>query len=67
MIFKNFDRTGPDSIFSDQGWTRTEKFHTPLISGLYLDQRWDRIRITGVDSGRILRFIFGPGSVVKNL
>ena len=32
-------------------------------------QRWDRIRITGVDSGRILRFSFGPGSGtgVKNL
>ena len=28
-------------------------------------QRWDRSRITGVDSGRILRFPFGP--VVKNL
>jgi len=25
------------------------------------DQRWDRIRIAGVDSGRILRFSFGPG------
>jgi len=28
-------------------------------------QRWDRIRITRVDSGWILRFSFGPG--VKNL
>jgi len=26
------DRTGSDSIFSDQEWTRTEKFHSPLIS-----------------------------------
>jgi len=25
-------------------------------------QRWDRMRITGVDSGRILRFSFGPGT-----
>jgi len=34
MIFKNFaDRTGSDSILSDQDWTRTEKFHSPLISG----------------------------------
>jgi len=33
MIFKNFgDRTGSDSIFSDQDRTRTEKFHSPLIS-----------------------------------
>jgi len=36
---------------------------------LHLVQRWDRIRITGVDSGRILRLSFGPGSGpgVKNL
>jgi len=35
MIFKNFaDRTGSDSIFSDQDWTRTEKFVSPLISAL---------------------------------
>jgi len=32
---------------------------------LAIHERWDRIRITGVDSGRILRFSFGPG--VKNL
>jgi len=33
MIFKNFvDRTGSDSTFVDQDWTRTEKFHSPLIS-----------------------------------
>jgi len=25
-------------------------------------QRWDRIQINGVDSGRILRFSFGPGT-----
>jgi len=30
-------------------------------------QRWDRIWITGLDSGRIVRFSFGPGSGVKNL
>jgi len=32
-------------------------------------QKWDRIRITGVDSDRILRFSFRPGSgpIVKNL
>jgi len=30
-------------------------------------QRWDRIRSSGVDSGRILRFSFGPGFEVKNL
>jgi len=34
MIFKNFaDRIGSDSILSDKDWTRTEKFHSPLISG----------------------------------
>ena len=27
-------RTGSDSILSDQDWTRTEKFHSPLISGI---------------------------------
>ena len=27
-------RTGSDSILSDQGWTRTEKFHSPLISAV---------------------------------
>ena len=32
-----------------------------------LRQRWNRIRITGVDSGRILGFSFGPGSGVKHL
>ena len=38
-------------------------------STLSVRQRWDRIRITGVDSGRILHFSFGPGSGpgVKNL
>jgi len=25
--------------------------------------RWDRIRITGIDPGRILRFSFGPGVI----
>ena len=25
-------RTGSDSILSEQGWTRTEKFHSPLIT-----------------------------------
>jgi len=25
-------RTGSDSIFADQDWTRTKKFHSPLIS-----------------------------------
>ena len=36
-----------------------------VIKTFWLDvrcQRWDRIRITGVDSGRILRFSFGLGS-----
>jgi len=33
MISKNFgDRTGSDSILSNQDWTRTEKFLSPLIS-----------------------------------
>jgi len=33
IIFKKLRiRTGSDSIFSDQEWTRTEKFHSPLIS-----------------------------------
>jgi len=35
--------------------------------GPHVNQRWDRIRITGVDSGRILRFSLGPGSGVKYL
>jgi len=30
-----------------------------------LFQRWDRIRFTGVESGRILRFSFGPGPESK--
>jgi len=34
MIFTNSaDRTGLDSILSDQDWIRTEKFHGLLISG----------------------------------
>jgi len=33
MIFKNLQiRTGSDSILSDQDWTWTENFHSPLIS-----------------------------------
>jgi len=33
MSFKNLRiRTGSDSVLSDQDWTRTEKFHSPLIS-----------------------------------
>jgi len=51
-FFKN--RIGSDS-----------KIHYPIISGV--QQRRDRIRITGVDSGRILRFYFGPRPGVKNL
>jgi len=36
MIFKNFaDRIGSDSILSDQGCTRTEKFHSLLIFAAY--------------------------------
>jgi len=35
MIFKILQiMTGSDSIFADQDWTRTEKFHSPLISAL---------------------------------
>jgi len=35
----------------------------------FVVQRWDGIQITGVDSGSILRYSFGPGSGagVKNL
>jgi len=34
MIIKNLRiRVGSDSIVSDQNWTRTEKFYSPLISG----------------------------------
>jgi len=34
MIFKILRiRIGSDSILSDQYWSRTEKFHSPLISG----------------------------------
>jgi len=33
MIFKNLRiRTGSDSILSNQDWTQTEKFFSPLIS-----------------------------------
>jgi len=32
------DRTGSDSILSDQDWTRTEKFHSLLISGAMVPQ-----------------------------
>jgi len=36
VIFKKFaDRTGSDSILSDQDLTRTEKFHSPLISAVF--------------------------------
>jgi len=32
MIFKNLaDQCWSDTIFSDEDWTRTEKFHSPLI------------------------------------
>jgi len=47
-------RTGSVSILSDRDWTRIEKFHSPLISGSH--QRWNRIRIHGVDCSWILRF-----------
>jgi len=30
-------RTSSDSTFADQDWTRTEKFHSPLISGAWTD------------------------------
>ena len=33
-------RTGSDSILSDQDWTRTEKFHSPLIPGAWLVWQW---------------------------
>ena len=37
MISKSLRiRTGSDSNLSDQDWTRTEKFHSPLISGKLL-------------------------------
>ena len=37
-------RTGSDSILSEQDWTRTEKFHSPLFSGLGLEgfRPWSR-------------------------
>jgi len=35
---------------------------TPITSSSDSDQRWDRIRSTGIDFGRILRFSFRPGS-----
>jgi len=31
-------RTGLDSVFADQDWTRTEKFHSPLISAVCTHQ-----------------------------
>jgi len=37
MIFKNFaDQSGSDSILLDQDWTRTKKFHSPLISDMFI-------------------------------
>jgi len=37
MILKNFaDMTGSDIFFADQDWTRTEKFHSLLISDEYV-------------------------------
>jgi len=47
MIFKNFAcRTGSDSILSDQDWTRTEKFHSPLISECEDCKAWCRLQTT---------------------
>jgi len=34
MVLHEQIRTGLDSIFSDQDWTRTEKFHSLLISAV---------------------------------
>jgi len=40
MIFKNLRiRTGSDSILSNQDWTRSEKFHSPLISARQSKQK----------------------------
>jgi len=37
MVFKNLRiRTGSDSIFADQDWTRAEQFHSPFMSAGYL-------------------------------
>jgi len=39
MILKNLRiRTGSDSTFADQDWTRNEKFHSPLISALLTER-----------------------------
>jgi len=39
MIFKNLRiRAGSDSTFADQDWTRTEKFHSPLISAVLTER-----------------------------
>jgi len=35
-------RTGSDSISSDQNWTRTEKFHSSLISDDHTDSYYRR-------------------------
>jgi len=36
LIFKNFaDQDWIGFNFSDQDWTRTEKFHSPLISATW--------------------------------
>jgi len=70
MILKNL-RIRTDSILSDQDWTRSEKFHSPLIfagrfknfrSGPILKLRWPWNRSAGVESGKILQFSFGLGS-----
>ena len=56
-----------DSKFAKQDWIRCQKNQSPHTSATH--QRYNRIRITGVDSDRILRFSFGVGfgPRVKNL
>jgi len=40
MVLRGRIRTGSDSIYVDQDWTRTEKFHSPLISATYIMVDW---------------------------
>jgi len=54
MIFKNFvDRTGSDSILSDQDKTRTEKFHSPLISDVHTPLRPVTAPLCGDQKARV--------------
>jgi len=65
MCSKQESDQDQDSYLLAQDWSRTRKNLSPNTSAAR--QKWDRIRVAGVDSDRILRFFFGSGPGVKNL